>query len=268
MPVVGYRAPEWSLRGPAAGGRVAIVEDVPGVTRDRNYADVVWNGRALSVVDTGGFEPRSRDRLMQQVQEQARLAVEEAAAVVLVTDGREGLTALDEAVANTLRRAGKPLFVAVNDRGLVALDFGLSEQEFVARVSQRTKATLVRSDDATAEAMKQVKEYLEGQRTKFDLPLDMSALSEFQRRVLTIALKIPRGQYLTYGDVAKAIGKPQASRAVGQALGHNPVPIIVPFWPTWKVLAIPKSTSFSSPSVETMMLAGFTSRWKIPFLWA
>lgn len=121
-----------------------------------------------------------------------------------------------------------PLFVAVNDRGLVALDFGLSEQEFVVRVSHRTKATLVRSDDATREVMKQVKEYLEGQRTKFDLPLDMSALSEFQRRVLTIALKIPRGQYLTYGDVAKAIGKPQASRAVGQALGHNPVPIVIP----------------------------------------
>ena len=121
-----------------------------------------------------------------------------------------------------------PLFVAVNDRGLVALDFGLSEQAFVARVSHRTKATLIRADDATAEAMKQVEEYLEGRRTKFDLPLDMSAMSEFQRRVLTIALKIPRGKYLTYGDVAKAIGKPQASRAVGQALGHNPVPIVIP----------------------------------------
>jgi len=97
-----------------AGGRVAIVEDVPGVTRDRNYADLDWNGRALSVVDTGGFEPRTRDSLMQQVKAQARLAVEEAAAVVLVTDGREGLTALDHAVADTLRAAGKPLFVAVN----------------------------------------------------------------------------------------------------------------------------------------------------------
>ncbi len=121
-----------------------------------------------------------------------------------------------------------PLFVAVNDRGLVALDFGLSEQEFVARVSQRTKATLIRSNDATAEALKQVQDYLEGRRTKFDLPLDMSTMSEFQRRVLNIALKIPRGKYLTYGDVAKAIGKPQASRAVGQALGHNPVPIVIP----------------------------------------
>ncbi len=121
-----------------------------------------------------------------------------------------------------------PLFVAVNDRGLVALDFGLSEQAFVARVVQRTKATVIRSDDQAAEALKQVQDYLDGKRTTFDLPLDMSRMSEFQRRVLSIALKIPRGKYLTYGEVAKAIGKPQASRAVGQALGHNPVPIVIP----------------------------------------
>ena len=97
-----------------AGRRVAIVEDVPGVTRDRNYADVDWDGRALSVVDTGGFEPQSRDRLMAQVRQQAQLAVDEAAAIVLVVDGREGPTAVDRAVADLLRRAGKPLFVAVN----------------------------------------------------------------------------------------------------------------------------------------------------------
>ena len=121
-----------------------------------------------------------------------------------------------------------PLFVAVNDRGVVALDFGLNEQAFVARVAQRTKATLIRSDDQVAEALKQVQEYLDGQRATFDLPLDMSRMSEFQRRVLSIALKIPRGKYLTYRDVAKAIGKPQASRAVGQALVHNPVPIVIP----------------------------------------
>src|SRR5512138_2230403 len=97
-----------------AGRRVAIVEDVPGVTRDRNYADVDWDGRALSVVDTGGFEPESRDRLMAQVRQQAQLAVDEAAAIVLVVDGREGLTEVDRSVADLLRRAGKPLFVAVN----------------------------------------------------------------------------------------------------------------------------------------------------------
>lgn len=97
-----------------AGRRAAIVEDVPGVTRDRNYADAEWDGRALSLVDTGGFEPDSRDGLMRQVRQQAQLAVDEAAAIVLVVDGREGLTEVDRAVADLLRRAGKPLFVAVN----------------------------------------------------------------------------------------------------------------------------------------------------------
>jgi GTP-binding protein len=97
-----------------AGRRAAIVEDVPGVTRDRNYGDLAWDGRLLSVVDTGGFEPDSKDRLMQQVREQARLAVDEAAAVILVVDGREGVTNVDAAVAELLRRSGKPLFVAVN----------------------------------------------------------------------------------------------------------------------------------------------------------
>ncbi len=63
-----------------AGRRAAIVEDVPGVTRDRNYADVDWDGRLVSVVDTGGFEPTSRDPLMTLVKRQAQLAVDEAAA--------------------------------------------------------------------------------------------------------------------------------------------------------------------------------------------
>jgi GTP-binding protein len=96
------------------GRRLAIVQDLPGVTRDRNYADVVWQGRAISLVDTGGFEPESRDRLMTQVRQQAQLATEEAAAVVLVVDGREGLTNVDRSMADLLRRGHKPLFVAVN----------------------------------------------------------------------------------------------------------------------------------------------------------
>jgi GTPase len=104
------------------GRRAAIVEDVPGVTRDRNYGDLTWDGHVLSAVDTGGFDPVSPARrdepadrtLMRSVQEQARLAVDEAAAVVLVVDGREGPTAVDRAVADMLRPSGKPLFVAVN----------------------------------------------------------------------------------------------------------------------------------------------------------
>ncbi len=97
-----------------AGRRAAIVEDVPGVTRDRNYVDVEWDGRALSFVDTGGFEPKSRDAVMQVVRRQAQLAVDEASAVMLVVDGREGLTSMDQAIADLLRSSGKPLFVVVN----------------------------------------------------------------------------------------------------------------------------------------------------------
>ncbi len=120
------------------------------------------------------------------------------------------------------------LYVAVSERGLIALDFGLGERNFVDRVQRRTKATLVRSREECAEAMRQVREYLDGKRTTFDLPLDMTTMTDFQRQVLTAAIKIPRGKWLTYGEVAKAIGRPQASRAVGQALGHNPVPIVIP----------------------------------------
>ena len=107
-----------------AGGRRAIVEDVPGVTRDRNYADVEWDGRALAVVDTGGFEPESRDALVGRVRDQAQLAVDEAQVIVLVVDGREGLTSVDRGVADLLRRSGKPLFVAVNK-----VDSGKTEEE-------------------------------------------------------------------------------------------------------------------------------------------
>ena len=96
------------------GRRVAIVEDVPGVTRDRNYQEVEYAGRRFVVVDTGGFEPDSPDRLIQQVRDQAHLAIDEAQAVILVVDGMEGPTAVDQEIADLLRRSGKPIFLAVN----------------------------------------------------------------------------------------------------------------------------------------------------------
>jgi GTP-binding protein len=113
-----------------AGRRAAIVEDVPGVTRDRNYADVAWDGRLFSIVDTGGFEPGAKDPLMTLVRRQAQLAVDEAAAVVLVVDGREGITSVDQAIADLLRRAGKPLFVAVNKVDAQKLEGELPVAEF------------------------------------------------------------------------------------------------------------------------------------------
>ncbi|HWV38419.1 MAG TPA: ribosome biogenesis GTPase Der [Vulgatibacter sp.] len=96
------------------GKRIAIVEDVPGVTRDRNYARAEHEGRDFLLVDTGGFEPDSPDRVIQQVRVQARLAVDEAEAVLLVVDGKEGPTGVDAEIAAMVRRSGKELFLVVN----------------------------------------------------------------------------------------------------------------------------------------------------------
>jgi methylated-DNA-[protein]-cysteine S-methyltransferase len=121
-----------------------------------------------------------------------------------------------------------PLFAAVSERGLIAVDFGLSEQAFVDRVGRKTKTRVVREPGKVKFALKQLLEYLAGRRTTFDLPIDFSIMTDFQRKVLQAALKIPRGQVLTYGEVARKIGRPKSARAVGQALGHNPMPIVIP----------------------------------------
>ncbi|HSP77019.1 MAG TPA: ribosome biogenesis GTPase Der, partial [Myxococcaceae bacterium] len=94
--------------------RIALVEDIPGVTRDRQYWDVEHEGRAFTIIDTGGFLPGERDSLLQQVREQAQLAVEECDIILFVTDARVGLTAADQEVATYLRQSGKPVVVAAN----------------------------------------------------------------------------------------------------------------------------------------------------------
>jgi len=94
--------------------RIALVEDIPGVTRDRQYWDVEYEGRELTLIDTGGFVPGEKDSLLQQVREQAQLAVEECDAIIFVTDARTGLTAADQEVATYLRQSGKPVVVAAN----------------------------------------------------------------------------------------------------------------------------------------------------------
>ncbi len=97
-----------------AGARIAIVEDTPGVTRDRIYADAEWLNRGFTLIDTGGIEPRAQDEIMQQMQRQAELAVETADVIVFMVDGREGFVSADMEVANILRRSGKPIVLAVN----------------------------------------------------------------------------------------------------------------------------------------------------------
>jgi len=97
-----------------AGGKKAIVADEPGVTRDRNYADVEWEGTAFTLIDTGGFEPVSKDRIFIQMREQCQLAIDEADVILFVLDGKQGLTPSDKEIANILRRQNKPVFYIVN----------------------------------------------------------------------------------------------------------------------------------------------------------
>ena len=96
------------------GRRLSIVEDTPGVTRDRIYADATWLDYTFTLIDTGGIEPESEDIIAIQMRRQAELAVETADVILFLTDGREGLTAADEEVAGMLRRSNKPVVLAVN----------------------------------------------------------------------------------------------------------------------------------------------------------
>ncbi len=96
------------------GDRLAIVEDRPGVTRDRIYGTSEWNGKAFSVIDTGGIEVDGEDTMLQSIRVQAELAIEEADVIVFMCDVKSGLTQSDEEVAQILYRSGKPVIVAVN----------------------------------------------------------------------------------------------------------------------------------------------------------
>ena len=97
-----------------AGQRLSIVEDTPGVTRDRLYAECEWCGRSFQLVDTGGIEPSTDSEILLFMREQAQIAIDSATVIVLVTDIRTGVTAADKDVANMLLRAKKPVVLAVN----------------------------------------------------------------------------------------------------------------------------------------------------------
>ena len=92
----------------------AIVDDVSGVTRDRQYGVAEWNGKTFNVIDTGGFVPNSDDIFEREIKKQVIIAVEEANAIVFMVDAVSGITDLDEAMADALRRSTKPVFLTVN----------------------------------------------------------------------------------------------------------------------------------------------------------
>lgn len=118
------------------------------------------------------------------------------------------------------------LYVAVSDQGLCSLKFGVSQTDFLNRLDPLARTE--RDPTALAVVTAQLQEYFTGARSRFDLSLDLERTTPFQRRVLQTARRIPPGAVWTYGQIAQAIGKPQASRAVGQALGRNPIPIVIP----------------------------------------
>ena len=112
------------------GRRVAIVEDTPGVTRDRIYGDAEWLNHPFTLIDTGGIEPASEDIIQVQMRRQAELAIETADVIIFLVDGREGMTAADNEVSVMLRRSGKPVVLTVNK--VDAQKFEDSKYEFYA----------------------------------------------------------------------------------------------------------------------------------------
>lgn len=96
------------------GRRLSIVEDTPGVTRDRIYGETDWNGRDFTLIDTGGIEPRTDDQILSFMRQQAQLAIDNATVIIFLTDIKTGLTASDHEVASMLQRSGKPIVLAVN----------------------------------------------------------------------------------------------------------------------------------------------------------
>ena len=125
------------------GGRQAIIDDQSGVTRDRQYGNCDWNGKNFTVVDTGGFVPASDDVFEKAIRDQVRIAIEEAAVIIFMTDVTTGVTDLDEDVTNLLRRSKKPVLLAVNkvdnnQRQLEANEFwslGIEETYFLSSMT-------------------------------------------------------------------------------------------------------------------------------------
>ena len=147
--------------------RKAIVDDVSGVTRDRQYGMAEWNGKSFNVIDTGGFVPKSEDVFEREIRKQVLIAVEEANVLLFMVDAATGITDLDEAMADILRRTSKPVFLVVNkvdnhDRLLEATEFyrlGFDSIFFVSAMSGSGSGELLDAvtelitDDASADTL-------------------------------------------------------------------------------------------------------------------
>lgn len=146
--------------------RKAIVEDTPGVTRDRQYGIADWNGKSFYVIDTGGFVPQSEDLFEREIRKQVQIAMDEASVILFVVDAATGMTDLDDSMADILRRATKPVLLVVNkvdnnQRMLEASEFyslGFEKVHFISAISGSGSGDLL--DDVTA-LMKEEKNEIE-----------------------------------------------------------------------------------------------------------
>jgi methylated-DNA-[protein]-cysteine S-methyltransferase len=122
-----------------------------------------------------------------------------------------------------------PLFVAATDVGVCEVGFGCNQSESVFQRQLKERGFRPVADaNAIANVARQLREYFGGMRDHFEVPLDFSGVSPFTQSVLTATTHVPFGHLSTYRDIAQQVGRPAATRAVGNALGRNPIPVIVP----------------------------------------
>ena len=119
------------------------------------------------------------------------------------------------------------VFVASTEKGVCRVDFHITEKAFLRQLRRQVSGKIIRDDRPNRNVLSQLRRYLGGQLKTFDCPLDMEG-TPFQKRVWAALEKIPYGKTRSYADIARAIGHPKAFRAVGNANGSNPVPILVP----------------------------------------
>jgi methylated-DNA-[protein]-cysteine S-methyltransferase len=135
---------------------------------------------------------------------------------------------LDVAIATVDSPIGD-LLIAVTERGLVRVAFqGEDRDDVLEELSRRLSPRILESARASDEVRRELDQYFAGERTRFDVTVDRRLIGDFARKVLDATARVPFGRTTTYGEVATKIGSPRAARAVGNALGSNPIPIVIP----------------------------------------
>lgn len=121
-----------------------------------------------------------------------------------------------------------PVWVALSEYGLVAVELGDEPEYLIARLPKFGFQEVVRDPKKTKPALQQIREYLEGNRQDFDIPIDWSVMTAFQEKALRATYDVPYGEVTTYGKIAENLGKPKGAQAVGRAEATNPMPLVIP----------------------------------------